>query len=566
MIGDPFRFYQAQPPVSVPASDSHYFIPKEVVYSKRNNKAFDWSKLLNDKYGIGIGSLKNYIGVDDPAFIENPGAYTPSDLNNAALKSLKDLDKYDNKVSPVFVNDSYHFNQSVPYASGKLINPVLARKALYKSSPEYVERLAFDYFWNESHNNKRLRNKIEKEWEEKNSGEYFPGFRTEIFRQNPQFREFLAKKYLDKEGVRDRLIYERNQPIEYNAMSKNNIEDKTTSDENWDPIYTNVRMFAEPFGKRFLFPSSVLPHEHNHFSNLWLGRYLKPDYEKARGVFNEKYPAAFKKNDEKAYEEYAQAINELQGKVDLYAPNIGFLQTFHQDDIKTNYEPGREFQEYIYSWPVSDRNRWYYRPDYYNEKEAELMPDHNVGYAKGNDIRGDRIPLSPMSAYYSPEGKLGYVPSLNENYLGSSTIGTQNPPGGDYASFNFDNEGRVYMGRNLWVPEPTEFQFRNYYESTEESMADIAALRDYLFKSYNYDYTNPNSEFTKDLYKKIKKDKRIREDIVLRRNLDRIGTEDEDFYKWKILMEMLASNPSQNIGIPMRNRGFFPSSTDYRSS
>ena len=494
--------------------DRPSFIPKEVLDSKtKSTKTFDWSQVLNDKYGLGIGSLKDYIGVDDPAFIGNPSAYTLDQLNDASQRSLKDLTKYDSPVSPVFTNDSYHLNQSRPYVGGKLLNPVLARKAIYKMSPEYIERLAFDYYAQEASNDKTL-NTIARDLEKEG---YKDGdvFDSKKFRNDPKYREFFAKKYLDLEGVKEKLLFERNQPIEYKAISTPSLDNESVSDKNWDHIYTNVNMFPS----KNLFPSTVLPHEHNHYVNSGLGRFLLPDYSQISS------------------DGYSERIKALQRKIDVIAPNRRMLETFHTDYIST---------------PVENSNAY----DHVRNDERGRSAYDEGGFINPSSIPiGEKLPLNRF-VRTAPDDRI--VPAFNNYYLGSSTIGDQDPP----SYINTDRYGRLipdYSG-------PTDYQFRNYYESTEESMADFEALRDYLFKEYNYDYSNVNSEFTKELYNKLRKDKRIKKDGILKRNFDRIGDEDEDFGKWKILVETLASNPSQYIGMPTTPRNFFPSPKDYRSS
>lgn len=503
--------------------DRPSFIPKGVIDSKRQQASFDWSQLLNDKYGLGVGNLKDYIGVDDSAFIDNPSAYTLSNLNDAALGSLKGLTKYDSPISPVFINDSYHLNQSRPHVGGKLLNPVLARKALYKMSPEYIERLAFNHYIQESADSKAYKS-LQKDLEK----EGFNGIPLdpEKFRTDPKYREFFAKKYLGLEGVKERLLYERNQPIEYNAISTSLTENSAAVDKNWNPIYTNVSMEPKVISRRSFFPSTIIPHERNHYENAWLGRYLLPDYNKARSIEFE---------DNKGYTE---AINELQRKKDVFAPNHKMLETLHRDYVAL------DGNQYIHSAPES-RGRYNYREDFINPEGIS---------------HGDRIPLSRFSMA-APGERL--IPSLNDSYLGSSTIGDQDPPDDIATDFDFPREGRV---DNSYLPIGTDYQFRNYYESTEESMADLEALRDYLFKEYGYDYTDVNSKFTEKLYEKIRKDKKIKKDFILKRNFERIGNDDEDFGKWKVLMQTLASNPSQNIDMPITPRKFFPSSRDYRGS
>lgn len=98
--------------------------------------------------------------------------------------------------------------------------------------------------------------------------------------------------------------------------------------------------------------------------------------------------------------------------------------------------------------------------------------------------------------------------------------------------------------------------------SAQELLADIKAIQEYMTgnPNYKYDYTDPNSFFTKEMFEKLREDNNVKDSMSLKRILDRY----ESFSEIEKLMNLTSNQQSTPSYMP--NRRFFPSAGEYSYS
>lgn len=104
---------------------------------------------------------------------------------------------------------------------------------------------------------------------------------------------------------------------------------------------------------------------------------------------------------------------------------------------------------------------------------------------------------------------------------------------------------------------------RSHEQSSSEIMSDVKAIQEYMTANpeYEYDYTDPNSFFTKQMFNKLIKDDNVKESLSFYRILDRYR---DDFSKLEKLINFTSNEQSTPSYMP--NRRFFPSAGEYSYS